>query len=133
MLKGFKEFLLRGNLIQLAVAFVIGAAFTAVVLSLVDNVVMPIVGKLGGEPNFDSIDVADIPIGAFITDLVGFLFIAAAVYFFVVVPYNRFMELRKRGDEEAEDLDENTALLREIRDALVRQNEGDRRDSGPTA
>jgi large conductance mechanosensitive channel len=133
VLKGFKEFLLRGNLIQLAVAFVIGAAFTAVVLSLVDNVVMPIVGKLGGEPNFDSIDVADIPIGAFITDLVGFLFIAAAVYFFVVVPYNRFMELRKRGDEEAEDLDENTALLREIRDALVRQNEGDRRDSGPTA
>jgi large conductance mechanosensitive channel len=86
-------------------------------------VLMPIVGKLGGEPNFDSIDVADIPIGAFITDLVSFLFIAAAVYFFVVVPYNRFEEYRKRNaEEEPEALDENTQLLREIRDALTQRD-----------
>jgi large conductance mechanosensitive channel len=128
VLKGFKDFLLRGNLIELAVAFVIGTAFTVVVLSLVDNVLMPIVGKLGGEPNFDSIDIADIPIGAFITDLVAFLFIAAAVYFFVVVPYNRFEEYRKRNEaEEAEEVDENTVLLREIRDALTRRDSA----SGP--
>jgi large conductance mechanosensitive channel len=126
VIKGFKDFLLRGNLIELAVAFVIGIAFTAVVTSLVDNVLMPIVGKLGGEPNFDSIDIADIPIGAFITDLVGFLFIAAAVYFFVVVPYNRFEEYRKRNEEAApEEVDENTVLLREIRDALTQRSSGE--------
>ena len=127
MLKGFKDFLLRGNLIELAVAFVVGTAFSALVLSLVDNVLMPIVGKIGGEPNFDSIEVADIPIGAFITDLVGFLFIAAAVYVFVVVPYNRFDEQRRRKlelDEQPVEVDENTALLREIRDALT-QRSGD--------
>jgi large conductance mechanosensitive channel len=128
VLQGFKAFLLRGNLIELAVAFVIGTAFTIVVMSFVDNVLMPIVGKIGGEPNFDSIDVVDIPIGAFITDLVGFVFVAAAVYFFVVVPYTNIMERRKRGEEEPEEVDENTMLLREIRDALVRQD-----GRGPTA
>jgi large conductance mechanosensitive channel len=128
VLKGFKDFLLRGNLIELAVAFVIGTAFTVVVLSLVDNVLMPIVGKIGGEPNFDSINIVDIPVGAFITDLVGFVFIAAAVYFFVVVPYTNIMERRKRGEEEPAEVDENTTLLREIRDALVRQD-----GRGPTA
>ncbi len=120
MLKGFREFLLRGNLIELAVAFVVGAAFTAVVMSLVDNVLMPVIGKMGGEPNFDSVDVADIPIGAFITDLVAFVLIAAAVYFLVVAPYNRLLELRKRGEvEEPDVVEENTLLLREIRDALT--------------
>ena len=126
MLKGFRDFLLRGNIIELAVAFIIGTAFATVVTSLVDNVLMPIIGKLGGEPNFDSIDVADIPIGAFITDLVGFLFIAAAVYFFVVVPYNRIDEYRKRNEAEAEEeVEENTALLREIRDALTQRASDD--------
>ena len=124
MLKGFKAFLMRGNLVELAVAFVIGTAFAALVLSLVDNVLMPIIGKLGGEPNFDSIDIADIPIGAFITDLVGFLFIAAAVYFMVVLPYTKYEEYRRRhrGEEEPEELEENTLLLREIRDALTRRD-----------
>jgi large conductance mechanosensitive channel len=120
MLRGFKEFLLRGNLVELAVAFVMGLAFAAVVTSLVDNVLMPIIGKVGGEPDFSSITVADIPIGAFINDVVAFLFIAAAVYFVVVVPYNRLMERRKRGEEpEPEVVEENTQLLREIRDALT--------------
>jgi large conductance mechanosensitive channel len=119
MLKGLRDFLLRGNLIDLAVAFVVGAAFTAVVMSLVDNVLMPVIGKMGGEPNFDSVDVADIPIGAFITDLVAFVLIATAVYFLVVAPYNRLLEMRKRGEvEESEVVEENTLLLREIRDAL---------------
>ncbi|HYJ66715.1 MAG TPA: large conductance mechanosensitive channel protein MscL [Nocardioidaceae bacterium] len=126
MLKGFKDFVLRGNLIELAVAFVIGTAFTVVMLSLVDNVLMPLIGKIGGEPNFDSIDVAEIPIGAFLTDLVGFVLIAGAVYFFVIVPYNRLLELRKRGEVEApEAVEENTLLLREIRDALTAKSEGD--------
>src|SRR5262245_33763729 len=118
MLKGFRDFLLRGNLIDLAVAFVVGAAFTAVVMSLVDNVLMPLIGKMGGEPNFDEIDVAGIRVGAFTTDLVSFLLIAAAVYFLVVMPYNRLLEMRQRGEvEEPEVVEEDTLLLREIRDA----------------
>lgn len=128
MLKGFRDFLLRGNLIDLAVAFVVGAAFTAVVMSLVDNVLMPFIGKMGGEPNFDSIDVAGIRIGAFITDLVAFALIAAAVYFLVVAPYNRLLEMRKRGEvEEPEIVEEDTLLLREIRDALTARSSDDSR------
>jgi large conductance mechanosensitive channel len=120
VLKGFRDFLLRGNLIELAVAFVVGTAFAALVLSLVDNVLMPIIGKIGGEPDFSSIDIADIPVGAFINDLVGFVLIAAAVYFVIVIPYQRIVELRKKAEEEAEDVDESILLLREIRDALTR-------------
>jgi large conductance mechanosensitive channel len=126
MLNGFRDFLMRGNLIDLAVAFVVGAAFTAVVMSLVDNVLMPLIGKMAGEPNFDSIDVAGIPIGAFITDLVAFVLIAAAVYFLVVAPYSRILEMRKRGEvDEPEVVEENTLLLREIRDALTAKSSGD--------
>ena len=125
MLKGFRDFLVRGNLIELAVAFVIGLAFATVVTSFVDNILMPIIGKFGGRPDFGGIDVFDIPVGAFINDLVSFVLIAAAVYFIVVVPYNRIRELRKKEEpEEAEQLEETVLLLREIRDALVRSGSG---------
>ena len=125
MLKGFRDFLVRGNLIELAVAFVIGLAFASVVTSFVDNILMPIIGKFGGQPDFSGIDLLDIPVGAFINDLVSFVLIAAAVYFIVVVPYNRIRELRKKEEpEEAEQLEETVLLLREIRDALVRSNSG---------
>ena len=125
MLKGFRDFLVRGNLIELAVAFVIGLAFASVVTSFVDNILMPIIGKFGGQPDFSGIDVLDIPVGAFINDLVSFVLIAAAVYFIVVMPYNRIRELRKKEEpEEAEQLEETVLLLREIRDALVRSNSG---------
>ena len=125
MLKGFRDFLVRGNLIELAVAFVIGLAFATVVTSFVDNILMPIIGKFGGRPDFGGIDVFDIPVGAFINDLVSFVLIAAAVYFIVVVPYNRIRELRKKEEpEQAEQLEETVLLLREIRDALVRSGSG---------
>ena len=125
MLKGFRDFLVRGNLIELAVAFVIGLAFATVVTSFVDNILMPIIGKFGGRPDVSAIDVFDIPVGAFINDLVSFVLIAAAVYFIVVVPYNRIRELRKTEEpDEAEQLEETVLLLREIRDALVRSGSG---------
>jgi len=125
VLKGFREFLLRGNIIELAVAFVIGVAFAAVVTSFVDNLIMPIVDKLGGEPDFSSIDIADVPVGAFINDVVAFLIIAAAVYFLVVVPYNRIVAYRKKDEPEAAaQLEESILLLREIRDALTRSSSG---------
>jgi len=107
------------------VAFVIGVAFAAVVTSFVDNLIMPIVGKLGGEPDFSRIDIADVPVGAFINDVVAFLIIAAAVYFLVVVPYNRIVAYRKKDEPEAaEQLEESILLLREIRDALTRSSSG---------
>lgn len=106
-------------------SFVIGVAFAAVVTSFVDNLIMPIVGKLGGEPDFSSIDIADVPVGAFINDVVAFLIIAAAVYFLVVVPYNRIVAYRKKDEPEAAaQLEESILLLREIRDALTRSSSG---------
>jgi large conductance mechanosensitive channel len=121
VLKGFRDFLVRGNLIELAVAFVIGVAFAAVVTSFVDNILMPIIGTFGGEPDFSAIDVADIPVGAFISDAVSFVLVAAAVYFLVVVPYNRIRELRRKDETEAaEHVEETVLLLREIRDSLAR-------------
>lgn len=96
MLKGFRDFVVRGNLVELAVAFVLGAAFATVVSSFVANVLMPLIGKAGGDPDFSGIAPGGIPVGQFITDLVAFLLIAAAVYFLVVVPYNKVMERFKK-------------------------------------
>lgn len=123
MLKGFKDFILRGNLVELAVAFVIGIAFAAVVTSLVDNIIMPIVGKIGGQPDFSGIEVADIPVGQFINDFVAFLIIAAAVYLMVVLPYNKFNEKFNKGEEMDATLPE-VALLTEIRDLLSSDQPG---------
>jgi large conductance mechanosensitive channel len=90
VLKEFKDFLVRGNLVELAVAFVMGAAFAAVVASLVDNLVMPVIAMIFGKPSFDdltfTINDAVFSYGAFLTSLVTFVAIAAAVFFFIVKP-----------------------------------------------
>lgn len=119
MLKGFKDFIMRGNLVELAVAFVMGLAFAAVVTSLVDNIIMPLVGKIFGKPDFSSIQPGDIPVGSFINDVVAFVFIAAGVYFLVVLPYNKFNERFRKG-EEMDATPADIALLTEIRDLLSR-------------
>ena len=123
MIKEFRDFLLRGNIVELAVAFVIGAAFALVVKSLNDNLLMPIIAMIGGKPDFSSlsfaINGAQFRWGAFITDLLGFVLTAAAVFFFVVKPINAITERRKRGDPAAVvEPTEEIVLLREIRDAL---------------
>jgi len=118
MLKGFKDFLMRGNVVDLAVAVVVGAAFGTVVKAFVD-VILSVVGKLGDKPNFNDIQPGGVPVGAFITALVAFLIVAAAVYFAVVMPLNKVAERRARGLEpETEAPSEEVALLTEIRDAL---------------
>jgi large conductance mechanosensitive channel len=118
MLKGFKDFLMRGNVVDLAVAVVIGVAFGTLVKSFVD-VVMSLVGKIVGEPNFDAWRPGDVPIGAFITALITFLIVATAVYFVVVLPLNKLAERRARGLEpETKAPSEEVALLTEIRDSL---------------
>jgi large conductance mechanosensitive channel len=118
MIKGFKDFLMRGNVIDLAVAVVIGTAFGKVVDAFV-KIIMDLIGKLGGQPDFSSFRPGGVSVGNFLTALVSFLIVAAAVYFMVVVPMNHLAERRKAGIEpEPEAPSEEVILLQEIRDAL---------------
>jgi large conductance mechanosensitive channel len=98
-LNEFKAFILRGNVVDLAVAVVIGAAFGAVVASFVSDVIMPIIGALGGKPSFDQyywvLNGSRILVGSFLTALVAFVILAAVVFFFVVKPVNWLMSRRK--------------------------------------
>jgi large conductance mechanosensitive channel len=95
MLKEFREFILRGNLVDLAVAVVIGTAFTAVVTAFVTNIVTPIIAAIGGKPDFSNlsftINGSEFGYGAFINALIAFLIIAAVVFFFVIKPVNLLM------------------------------------------
>jgi large conductance mechanosensitive channel len=101
MLKGFKQFLLRGNVIDLAVAVVIGVAFGAVVTALVKDLLTPLIAAIVGKPDFSAIKFTVngslFPIGDFINVLVAFLSVAAAIYFFVIVPVNAVMARARRG------------------------------------
>jgi large conductance mechanosensitive channel len=104
MIREFRDFLFRGNIVELAVAFVMGVAFAAVVSSLVENLVMPIVAMIIGKPDFDdltfTINDAVFRYGAFITDVIEFVAIAAAVFFFVVRPVQAMLaRLRSPADE----------------------------------
>ena len=100
MLEELKNFLFRGNIVELAVAFVMGVAFAAVVNSLVENLVMPIVAAIIGKPDFRgltfTINDAVFFYGAFVTDVIRFLAIGAAVFFFVVKPVQAMLERRRR-------------------------------------
>jgi large conductance mechanosensitive channel len=126
MLKGFRDFIMKGNVVDLALAVVIGAAFGAVVNSLVKNIIMPLIAALVGSPNFDSfgkvtINNNDILFGVFLTVLVNFILVAAAIYFVVVVPMNHIIARRnaKLGIvEEEPPVDPQIELLTEIRDSL---------------
>ena len=120
MIKGFKEFIMRGNVVDLAVGIVIGAAFGNVVTSFVNDVLMALVGALFGQPNFNDLvlDISDgrVFYGRFLTALLTFLITAAAVYFVVVVPLNKLAERRAKGEGDAELTHEEkmVALLEEI-------------------
>jgi large conductance mechanosensitive channel len=120
MLKGFKEFIMRGNLVELAVAFIIGGAFATVVTSF-SAVILGLVGLLTGGRQFDvnNFEPYGIPVGEFLTALVAFLLLAFVIYFFVVTPYNKLQERRARGEEPTPPSEEVT-LLTEIRDLLAR-------------
>ena len=101
-MKGFKEFLLRGNVVDLAVAVVMGAAFGAVVTALVKDLITPIIAALVGKPDFAGITFtvngSKFLIGDFINAVVSFLLIASAVYFFVVLPVNKILARMRRGE-----------------------------------
>lgn len=104
MLKGFRDFILRGNVIDLAVAVIIGGAFSAITKSLVDDVIMPLIAAVVGKPDFSSLvfTVGTTPIkyGSFLTACINFLLIAAVVYFFLVLPVQKLLA-RIKGPEAA--------------------------------
>ena len=116
-MQGFKDFLLRGNLIELAIAFVMGVSFAAVVTSFT-QVIMDVLGKFGGQPDFSAVTVGGVNIGKFLTALVAFVIMAAVVYFFIVKPYEKAKDRYFPAEPDADTIDPNTELLREIRDEL---------------
>ena len=119
-MKGFKEFIMRGNLIQTAVAFIIGTAFAAVVSTFTNVILSLIALVLGGrEPNFDNWAPGGIPVGTFLTSLISFLMGAAVVYFAIVKPMNALEARRKKGQEDEGIPPTEADLLTEIRDLLA--------------
>jgi large conductance mechanosensitive channel len=125
MLKGFRDFLMRGNVVDLAVAVVIGTAFIAIVKGLSDGIITPIIAAIFGKPNLDTVGTFTInnsqfSIGLVLTPLVNFVIVAAAIYFIVVVPVNKLRSRFVKEEEVAEA--EEITLLREIRDNLARGN-----------
>ncbi|MEJ8778198.1 large-conductance mechanosensitive channel protein MscL [Pseudogracilibacillus sp. ICA-222130] len=119
MLKEFKEFIAQGNVLDLAIGIIIGAAFGEIVNSLVDNIIMPIVGLFMGGIDFTGLSIqikdAEIAYGMFIQNVVSFFIIAFSIFLFVKL----INKLRRKKDEEAEEeVDENIQLLSEIRDLL---------------
>jgi large conductance mechanosensitive channel len=102
MLQGFKKFLFRGNVVDLAVAVVIGAAFGAVITALVTNIFTPLIAAIGGKPDFSNLSVtinnSKIMYGAFLNALISFVMIAIAVYLFIVAPMNAWTARRNKGE-----------------------------------
>jgi large conductance mechanosensitive channel len=127
MLTGFKTFIMRGNVIDLAVAFVLGVAFAAVVDAIVNGVINPLIAAVFGEIALADVGVvtvnnAEFYFGAVLGAIINFLAVAAAVYFLVVLPMNKLAERRKAGLEpEPEAPAEDVLLLQEIRDLLAKR------------
>lgn len=132
MLQGFKDFIVRGNVMELAVAVVIGTAFTVIVTSITENLIEPIIAALGGA-NVEGLTTqlrpgnpaAVIDWAAILTAAFNFVIVAAVVYFVFVAPMNKVRERQASGAEpESEAPAEDVALLREIRDLLSQRQPG---------
>ena len=130
MLKGFKEFISRGNVVELAVGVIIGAAFKNIVDALVDGIINPLIAAVIGKPDFSdafilTLNGTDVKFGLLITAVINFLLMAFAIYFCIVVPMNALNARRKKAEDEAPEAEvsDEVKLLTEIRDALAK---GDR-------
>jgi large conductance mechanosensitive channel len=117
LLKGFRDFVSRGNVIDLAVGVIIGAAFGAIVDSLVKDIITPVIGMLGGQPDFSAVKLGAVAIGNFINALIAFLLKAAGLYLLIVVPFNRLAAKKATADPPSR----SETLLAEIRDELKAQ------------
>jgi len=117
----FKAFIMKGNVVDLAVGVVIGASFKGVVDSVVADLITPMIGAVGGKPDFSTVVMGPLKIGSFINAIIAFLILAAVVFFLVVKPMNHLVALMKKKAEtqpEAAPLPEDVKLLMEIRDLL---------------
>ena len=130
MLKGFKEFISRGNVVELAVGVIIGAAFKNIVDALVDGIINPLIAAVIGKPDFSdafilTLNGTDVKFGLLITAVINFIIMAFAIYFCIVVPMNALNARRKKAEDEAPEVEvsDEVKLLTEIRDALAK---GDR-------
>jgi large conductance mechanosensitive channel len=124
VLKEFRDFLMKGNLVELAVAIVMGIAFGLVIKSLVDNLITPIIGMVGGvdfSSETFSINGSTFRYGQFINDLITFVLTAAAVFFVIVKPVNTIMARIRKPEELEPDAPTEAALLLEIRDLLAKR------------
>lgn len=117
-MEGFKNFILRGSLVELAVAFIMGTAFATVVTATVD-VIMSLIGKIGGQPDFSAWRPGDLPIGAWLTAIVAFVILSAVVYFLIVQPYTKAKERFFPTPPDETGTPEDILLLTEIRDSLA--------------
>jgi large conductance mechanosensitive channel len=125
VLEEFKTFIMKGNAVDLAVAVVIGASFKTIVDSVVADLITPLIGWMGGQPDFSRVYLGPLAIGKFINAVVAFLILGAVVFFLVVKPMNTLLSFAKKKAEEkpAEPapLPEDIKLLMEIRDLLKAQ------------
>ena len=125
MLKGFKEFISRGNVVELAVGVIIGAAFKNIVDALVDGIINPLIAAVIGKPDFSdafilTLNGTDVKFGLLITAVINFILMAFAIYFCIVMPMNALNNRRKKAEELAEqEASDEVKLLTEIRDALA--------------
>ncbi|TFV61087.1 large-conductance mechanosensitive channel protein MscL [Mycobacterium sp. PS03-16] len=134
MLKGFKEFLARGNIVDLSVAVVIGTAFTGLVTSFTNSIIEPLITRVGagGESNYGVLRInigagQTIDFNVLLSAIINFILVAAVVYFLIVLPYKK---LRERGQvEQAQDTE--LSLLTEIRDLLAENADSPKLTTGP--
>ena len=126
MLKGFKEFISRGNVVELAVGVIIGAAFKNIVDALVDGIINPLIAAVIGKPDFSdafilTLNGSDVKFGLLITAIINFILMAFAIYFCIVVPMNTLNARRQKAADEAPkpEASDEVKLLTEIRDALA--------------
>jgi large conductance mechanosensitive channel len=127
-MSGFKNFILRGNLVELAVAFVMAAAFASVVKATVD-LLMGLIGKLGGNPDFSLYKPGGLLVGVWITAVVAFVITAAIVYYVIVLPYTQAKERYFPSPDPG--TPDDVQLLQEIRDLLAQQNGGTQTAAAP--
>jgi large conductance mechanosensitive channel len=115
MLQGFKEFISKGNAIDLAVGVIIGAAFATIVSSLTTDIITPLIGMFGGQPDFSAITAGPLALGKFLNAVINFLITAAGLYLLIIVPMNAF---KKKEETAPAQPPAQEVLLREIRDLL---------------
>lgn len=131
MLKGFKDFVMRGNVIDLAVAVIIGAAFTTIVSAFTDGLIKPLISAVGGSDAAQGLGVrilsanpaTFLDFGSVINATINFLIVAAVIYFIIVLPVKTLQERRKRGEEAGPSQPTDVQLLTEIRDLLLQQQQ----------